>query len=80
MQTQKLEFSIKVPIVDAEKSAELVKNIRLFARAEVLRLLLLEKWDRMLSKSRFTEEDAVRLGRQAKKGRFLMLKKIGAIN
>jgi hypothetical protein len=80
MQKQKVEFSIEIPKSSTRTRKELIKNIKSFAKAEVIRFSLLEKWNRILSKSKLTERDAIRLGNLAKKDRFLTLKKMGVIS
>lgn len=46
---------------------------------KVKRLALLNKLDDMLKDSKLTEEDCIKLGRRAKKGRFGLLKKQGLL-
>lgn len=50
-----------------------------FLSERVGRLALLKKLDKMLEKSELTEEDCIKLGRKAKKGRFKELQKQGLI-
>ena len=52
---------------------------REFLSEKVRRLALLMKLDKMLENSELTEEDCIRLGREAKKGRFEVLKKQGLV-
>jgi uncharacterized protein HemY len=46
---------------------------------KIRRLQVLAKLDAMLEKSVLTDEDALRLGREAKRGRFNELKKLGLV-
>jgi len=52
---------------------------RKFLSEKVGRLVVLKKLDKMLENSELTEEDCIRLGREAKKGRFKELRKQGLI-
>ena len=55
------------------------ETIREFLSEKVKRALLLKRLEKMLENSELTEEDCIRLGRKAKKGRFKTLKKQGLI-
>lgn len=53
--------------------------IRNFLSEKVKRESFLRKLDKMLEKSKLTEEDALELGRKIKKGRFEKLKQAGLV-
>lgn len=55
------------------------ETIREFLSEKVKRALLLKKLDKLLENSELTEEDCIRMGREAKKGRFKELKKRGMV-
>jgi len=73
------EIVVKIPKLERKLERELVKRIEVLSRTEVIRLLLLEKWNKVLSKSKLTEKECIKLGRELKKNRFEELKKSGLI-
>ncbi len=70
------EIVVKIPKMEKELEREIVRGIEISARAEVARALLLKRLNELLSKSRLTEKDAIRLGRELKAGRHEKLKKM----
>ena len=56
------------------------ETVREFLSEKVKRAFLLKKLDKMLENSELTEEDCIRLGRKAKKGKFKTLRKQGLIH
>jgi len=73
------ELVIKIPKLGKKLEKELAKGIEIFTRAEIARLLMLKKLDKMLAKSKLTEAECIKLGRLVKKGRFEELRKMGLV-
>jgi len=73
------EIVVKIPELEKRLEKEVAKGIGILARAELARILLLERWNKLLLKSKLTEEECIKLGRELKKGRFEKLKKMGLL-
>jgi hypothetical protein len=71
------EIIVKIPKLERKLEKELAKRIEALSRVEIVRFLLLERWNKMLSKSKLTERECIKLGRELKKGRFEKLRKAG---
>jgi len=73
------EIVIKLPEMKVEIENEVKEGIRAVAKAKVARGLMLQRTGKMLSKSEFTEEDALKLGKESKKGRAEELRRRGLL-
>ncbi|MBI4181836.1 MAG: hypothetical protein HY520_02610 [Candidatus Aenigmarchaeota archaeon] len=73
------EVVIKLPEMKVEIENEVKEGIRAVAKAEVARGILLQRAGKMLSKSELTEEDALTLGKESKKGRAEELRRRGLL-
>jgi hypothetical protein len=71
------EIVVKIPKLERKLEKELAKRIEALSRVEIVRFLLLERWNKMLSKSKLTERECIKLGRELKRGRFEKLRKAG---
>jgi hypothetical protein len=71
------EIVVKIPKLERKLEKELAKRIEALSRIEIVRFLLLERWNKMLSKSKLTERECIKLGRELKRGRFEKLRKAG---
>ena len=58
------EVVVKIPKMESKLEKEVVKGMEILARAEVARVLLLERFNKMLSKSKLTDEECLVLGRE----------------
>ncbi len=65
--------------MDSFKDINWSEVTREMLKDKIERLKLLKDVDEMLKDSKFTEEDALRLGMKVKKGRFKELKKLGLV-
>lgn len=73
------EIRVKIPELGGKLEREIIRGIKISARAEIARVLLLKKWDKMLSKSELTEKESIKLGRELKKSRFERLRNMGLV-
>ncbi len=73
------EIVVKIPELGKKLEKEVARGIERLARAEVARVLLLKKWNKLLRKSKLTEKECIKLGREVKKGRFEKLKRMGIL-
>ena len=71
------EIVVKIPKLERKLEKELAKRIEALSRIEIVRFLLLERWNKMLSKSKLSEKECIKLGRELKRGRFEKLRKAG---
>jgi hypothetical protein len=61
------EIVVKIPKLERKLEKELAKRIEALSRVEIVRFLLLERWNKMLSKSKLSERECIKLGREIKK-------------
>jgi len=61
------EIIIKIPDLEKHLEKEVTKGIEILARAEIARALMVEKMNKMLSKSKLTEKECIKLGREVNK-------------
>ena len=61
------EIVVKISGFEPKLEKELAKSIEILARAEVTRVLLLERLGKLLAKSELTEEECIALGREVNK-------------
>jgi hypothetical protein len=61
------EIVVKIPKLGRRLERELAKRIEVLSRVEIVRFLLLERWNKILSKSKLTEKECIKLGRKIKK-------------
>jgi len=61
------EIVIKIPKLGRKLERELAKRIEFLSKVEIARFLLLERWNKIFSKSKLTERDCIKLGREIKK-------------
>ena len=59
-----VEVVVKLPKLESQLEKQVVKGIEVLARAEVARAVMLERLNKMLSKSELTEEECIKLGRK----------------
>ena len=65
--------------LDSHKEINWSEVTRAFLAEKVKRLALLKRLDKMLENSEISEEDCLRLGTEAKKGRLKALKEQGLV-
>jgi len=73
------EIVVRIPELEKRLEKEVARGMGILARAELARVLLLKRWNKLLFKSKLTEEECIKLGRELKKGRFEKLKKMGLL-
>ena len=61
------EIVVKVSGLGPKLEKELAKGIEAFARAELARVMLLKRLDKLLAKSELTDAECIELGREVNK-------------
>lgn len=59
-----VEIVVKLPKLEPQLEKQVVEGISALAKAEVARAVMLERLNKMLSKSKLTEEECILLGRK----------------
>jgi len=73
------EIVVEIPELKLDRKffEELERDINVTIRLKVARELLLKEWDKRFSKSKLTDEECLRLGREVNKASYKHWKEMG---
>ena len=75
---------IKIPKIEEKEKESLKKELERIARKKINKLITLKmlqkKWEEMLKNSKITDEDCINWQKEARKGRYEELKKLGLVD
>lgn len=74
-----VEVVVKLPKLKPQLEKQVVEGMGILARAEIARAVMLERLNKILSKSKLTEKECVRLGRKVNRAMRKRLEKKGLL-